>query len=321
MSKKNKQLTNVLFEPYWNILKNNLYSIINESDYYLNIFNFIVNYEYNTLLYGIYGFPTDLFIDEIIKKKFNIKYIYRNNCIWNKNIVYNENQYFFEIDLLNPSMPKDFNFISDFVLHIIKNKNIDKNKHFIIIKHIDMLSNDFFVLRILLEKFSSNAYFLCTTHKLSKIENPIKSRFTIFRMPLFTHETILHIFKKYLNISLNKYLIKYKTRDIIKSIFIAEVERQEPDIITEEFCNFNLPILYTSINNKLDLSSIRTLSYKCFQYNINISQITLDLLKIIKNKDKHNLVKISSDLDYYLNITNKGREPIYIETLLCNALL
>lgn len=310
-------------ESYWSLLKNNFKDIINRSLYYKDLFSFICNFENNILLYGNYGYPTDLFIEEVIKNKFNISTIYRTECVWNKNVIYNENQNFFEIDLINPNMPKDFSFLSELILHIIKSKSIINVKHFIIIKHIDILVEQFFTFRILLERFTDNAYFLCTTHSISKIEMPIKSRFTCIRMPLFHHNEIANIFENYLHIKLNKYLIDKKTRNIIHAIFIAEVERNEPHLITNEFCNYNFPPIYDFLktfnkkNNNLE--SIRQFSYKCCQYNISILDLSLDILKHVKNKKE--LLEIASNIEHTLILTNKGREPIYIESLLCQMLL
>ena len=318
-----KVIYNQSYESYWSILKSNFKNILNNVDYYYKIFDFIHHFDNNVLLYGCHGFPIDLFIEEIIKIKFKISTIYRTECTWNKNVIYNENQNFFEIDLLNPNMPKDFSFLSELILHIIKSKSIINVKHFIIIKHIDILADQFFTFRILLERFTDNAYFLCTTHKISKIEMPIKSRFTSIRIPLFEHNEIINIFYKYLNIKLNKYLIEKKSRDIIKAIFIAEVERNEPNLITNEFCNYYFPPTYeflTTFNKKKNnLEAIRHFSYKCCQYNINILELTMDLSKHIKNKKE--LITIASNIEHTLVITNKGREPIYIESLLCQVLL
>jgi hypothetical protein len=306
---------------YWSIFKNNFLKIIESGDfeYYNNMLKTISNYDINILLYSTFGFPLELFIDEIIKKKFDIKVIYRNEHIWEKNIIYNENQYFLEIDLMNPNMNKDFNNINKFILYIIKSKNIvNNNKHFIIIKNIDFLDNYFYAFRILLERYSSNVYFLCSTYKISKIESPIKSRFILFRFPLFTQQEIKKICSN-LNIPLNHYLIDNKTRNIINAIFIAEVERNEPHLINYQFCNYNFPPLFDFINeNDYTIENIRNLSYKCCQYNINISQITLDLLKMKSKKNKLELISNAANIDHILTKTNKGREPIHIEALLAD---
>lgn len=316
-------MTDVL---YWSILKKNFKKIIEDNDYYLKMFNFIKNYNNNMLLYGPHGFPTDIFIEEIIKEKFNIKTIYRTECIWNKHIYYNENQHFFEIDLMNPNMPKDYSFLSELILHIIKSKNIINTKHFIIIKHIDLMYEHFFTLRILLERFTDNAFFLCTTHKISKIEFPIKSRFTCFRMPLLEHNEIANIFEKYFKIPLSKLYIDKDSRDLIKLIFLAEIERNEPELISHEYCNYNFPPIYEFIKNfdkkKNNLDSIRLFSYKCCQYNISLPQITVDILRHYKkSKDRIEIIKIACEIEHSFILTNKGREPIYIENLLCQLLL
>ena len=305
---------------YWSIFKNNFKNILESDEYYNKLLNLSYHLNINILLYSTYGFPLDLFVEEIIKKKFNIKTIYKNECTWNKNIIYIENQHFLEIDLLNPNMNSDFSILNDFLLHIIKSKNIINNKHFIIIKIIDKLDNYFFAFRILLERFSSNVYFLCTTYKIAKIEGPIKSRFTSFRIPLFKHEDIHKIFKE-INIPLNHFLIENKTRNIINALFIAEVEKNEPELITYQFCNYNFPPLFDFIEKKdYSIENIHKLSYKCCQYNISISQLTIDLLKKNK-KNKEELIKQACIIDNLLIKTNKGREPIYLEALLSQYFL
>lgn len=310
----------------WSIFKCNFKEIIESNDYYSMLLYFLQKTSSNILLYGHYGFPTDLYIDEIIKIKFDIQSIYKQECVWNKDVHYIYNQHFLEIDLMNPLLTKNITSISNFLINIIKNKHINNQKHLIIIKHIDVLTlNDYNSFRIILEKYSSNASFICTTHKLDKIDFPIKSRFTLIRMPLLTHKEIIHIFSKYLEIKLNKHLIAIKTRDIIRAIFIAEVETIDQDVVTKEFCTMNFPPVYEFLksfnNKKYNIESIKQFSYKCFQYNISIAQLTRDILTIFPEKKKYHLLKCASDIDHRLNLTNKGREPIYIESFLCSILL
>lgn len=312
----------------WELFKENFLEIIKSNDYYYENYLFISKCYNNILLYGAYGFPTDLFIDEIIKKKFNIENIYKEECLWDKKFIYIHNQFFIEIDLMNPSIPKDFSFLTKFISQIITNKNINSNKHFIIIKHIDILNFEYqIIFRILLEKYHNNAYFLCTTHRLSKIDSPIKSRFFLIRVPLLSNNEIINIFNNILKKPLNKMLIK-NNNNIIKTIFISEVEEQQPLLVTEDFCKLNFPPISDFIKNfkknKKGLEDIRNFSYKCFQYNISIKELIIDILKInfIKlDKNKFEIIKYATDLDHTLNITNKSREPIYIESLLCFILL
>ena len=128
---------------YYNLVKKNFKDIIYDIEEYLRIFKFIKNYDNNILLYSVYGFPLDFFIDEILKEKFKLNNLIKTEVIWEKSVTYLENQYFFEIDLMNPSIPKDFSFLTKFIIHILKNKTISANKHLIIIKHIDILREYF----------------------------------------------------------------------------------------------------------------------------------------------------------------------------------
>jgi len=303
----------------WNIFKNNFRNIINDIEEYNKIFINHIKYDFNLLLYSHIGFPLDLFIDELIKSKFNLININRKELLWNKNIIYNENQYFIEIDLNNPNITNDFTFLTEMILFIIKNKPVTGNKHLIILKNIDKLDEYAFAFRIILEKFYNNVYFICTTHKISKIESPIKSRFSLIRLRLFTNEEITLIFNKYLNSE----QVICNNRNIIFCIFLSQVKINEPHLITTEFCNFNYPLIQNFLETKYDLYDIRQLSYKLSQYNLSIMDITNDFIKIYKNNNMKliELINIAANIDYILTISNKGREPIYIENLLCQILI
>jgi len=265
----------------------------------------------------------ELFINELIKSKFNLININKKELLWNKNIIYNENQYFIEIDLNNPNITSDFSFLTDMILFIIKNKPIfNSNKHLIILKNIDHFNEFSYAFRIILERFNNNVYFICTTNKISKIENAIKSRFFCIRIRLFTIDEIKFIFQKYLklNLKMNSNEEIEISRNIIFNIFLQQIKINEPLLLTEEFYNYNYPPIVKFYNSKYDLNDIRQLSYKLSQYNLKIVDITLDLLKLNNNKSLE-IIKIASEIDYLLSISNKGREPIYIENFLCQILL
>jgi hypothetical protein len=85
----------------WNKFQMVFGEIINDIQEYKQILDYSIVFNKNLLFYSYIGFPFDLFIDEIIKRKFNITQIYRKELLWNKTIIYNENQYFLEIDLDN----------------------------------------------------------------------------------------------------------------------------------------------------------------------------------------------------------------------------
>jgi hypothetical protein len=336
----------------WNFIRQNFTTIMHSNPKYKTILDHITlcDNTNNILLYCTLGFPLDLFVDEVIKHLFDIEAIQKSQFVWNKSVSYLENQHFIEINLLDPETPKDLQCISDFILHIVKAKSITQRKHLIIIKHIENLKSNFFEFRILLERYSQNATFLCTTHAISHIETPIKSRFSIFRVPLFTHQEVLDIFSTYLRKPLNQHLSNIQTRNIVKAIYIADLEQvpEAAGTLTKEFCTYNYPPLYElvkSYSKKKDmLEEIRSISYKCCQYNVSIINLVEDFIKIIDdpcldfvNKKyskipkkkipetklalKKEVIDTGSSIDNMLCQTNKGREPIYIEYFLCKVLL
>jgi hypothetical protein len=142
---------------------------------------------------------------------------------------------------------------------------------------------------------------------------------------------------------MNDDLVETKPRNIIKAIFISEIERHptSSEILTKEFVELNFPpfveFIKTFNKNKNNLEDIRGLSYKCCQFNISILQIVQDFLRLVdfggyylnirdtdadaKNKLKCKIIKIGTEIDYLLSQTNKCKEPLYIENLLCQLLV
>jgi len=336
-----------MIKSAWEKLQEKFPEIIRNNKKYNDIVKNILLSPNNLLLYCAYGFPIDLIIDAILIEKFKKINFYRTAHIWDKSIYYNENQYFIEIDLMNPDNIKNIDKLTKFLLHIVNTKNISLDKHLIILKHIDLLYRHYYEFRILLERFSNNITFISTTHHISKIETPIRSRYSLFRIPLFTFAEINDIYINYLDMSVNEYLALNETRDIVKCIFITDNESlPNQELITKTFVNYNYPPFVDFIKtfNAKNIDDIRNLSYKCCQYNISISKIIHDFIKLVdeegeyllkikypkiakknhtlyKNNLKKEIISIGADIDYMLSQTNKCKEPIYIEKLLCQLLI
>jgi hypothetical protein len=326
----------------WDTLEEVFPDIIRDNETYRLILDSILLSPNNKLLYTPFGFPIDTFLNIVLARVLNItEHFNKTEHMWEKSIIYIENQYYIEIDLMNPENIKNIEKITPFLLHIISSKNVKMKKHVIVIKHIDLLSSLFCEFRIILEKFSHNVVFICTTHYITKIEPPVKSRFSRFRIPLFTFTEIQTIFTDYLHISMNDYLFETKPRNIIKALFLSEIERHptSDELLTKEFVELNFPPFVEFIRgfnkNKNNLEDIRGLSYKCCQFNISILQIIQDFILLVdfenyylnikdcrdKNKLKCDIIQIGAELDYMLSQTNKCKEPLYIENLLCQLLL
>ena len=345
-----------MIENNWDKLEEVFPYIIDNNKRYKIILKNILLSSNNKLLYTPIGFPIDSFLNTLLIQIFNIKLPFnKTEHIWEKSIIYIENQHYIDIDLMNPENIKNIEKITSFLLHIISSKNVKMKKHYIVIKHVDLLSSLFCDFRIILEKYSHNVIFICTTHYITRLEPPIRSRFSTFRIPLFNFEEIQNIFSNYLNISMNDYLFEIKPRNIVKALFISEIERHpsSSEILTKEFVEYNFPPFVEFIKeydkNKNNLDDIRGLSYKCCQYNISILQIIQDFIRLvdlgtyyiniksksseeniseldnniddIKKNLKCEIIKIGTDIDYLLSQTNKCKEPLYIENLLCQLLL
>jgi len=340
-----------MIKTNWDKLEEVFPNIINNNKKYKIILENILLSSNNKLLYAPIGFPIDIYLNTLLKRIFNITYTFnKTEHIWEKNITYIENQYYIEIDIMNPENIKNIEKITSFLLHVISSKNVKMKKHYIVIKHIDLLSALFYDFRIILEKYLHNVVFICTTHFITKLDLPIKSRFSTFRIPLFTFDEIQDIFSNYLNISMNDYLLEIKTRNIIKALFISEIERHpsSADILTKDFVEFNFPPFVDFIKNynknKNNLYDIRSISYKCCQFNVSILQIIQDFIRLvdygtyylnirysytydidnietIKNKLKFEIIKTGLDIENLLTQTNKCKEPLYIENLLCQLLI
>jgi hypothetical protein len=326
----------------WDKLEDVFPEIIRDHERYEMILKKIQLSPNNKLLFTPTGFPIDLYLNLVLLRILNIDAPFNNTeHIWEKSIIYVENQHYIEIDLMNPENIKNIEKITPFLLHIISSKNVKMKKHVIVIKHIDLISTLFCEFRIILEKFSHNVVFISTTHYITRIDAPIKSRFSQFRIPLFTFEEIQTIYRNNLGISMNDYLVETKPRNIIKALFLSEIERHpaSAELLTKEFVELNFPPFVEFIRafnkNKNNLEDIRGLSYKCCQFNISILQIVQDFVRLVdfdyinirdchdkdKNKLKCDIIKIGTEIDYLLSQTNKCKEPLYIENLLCQLLL
>ena len=214
-----------MIQNNWDKLEEVFPYIIDNNKRYKIILKNILLSSNNKLLYSPIGFPIDSFLNTLLIQIFNIKPPFnKTEHIWEKSIIYIENQHYIDIDLMNPENIKNIEKITSFLLHIISSKNVKMKKHYIVIKHVDLLSSLFCDFRIILEKYSHNVIFICTTHYITRLEPPIRSRFSTFRIPLFTFEEIQNIFSNYLNISMNDYLFETKPRNIVKALFISEID-------------------------------------------------------------------------------------------------
>lgn len=302
----------------------------------------------NILMYGVYGFPLDMLWKEALLRRFNIEKFLPISCIWGKDIQYMETPYYIHIDLENPCMPRDIEVLQDFLKSVITSKNIISERHIIILENIDSFVNkntNMNAFRVLLERFSKNVWFICTTYRIGKMESPLKSRFYCIRVPLST-EAEIHSILNYIdgNDNKNKEEDENNKKEKIKKIKKRKKKEKDEDedgMIQEDkkdtesiqimtrniflaftmpkytdekmywLSSLSFPPLYDYItNNELpSIESIRTIIYRAFQCGISISELTKDIIEIcIQRGDKENDIHhITAEFSKYEHMASQSK--------------
>ena len=87
----------------------------------------------------------------------------KNQCIWQKELVYFETPYFLEVDFCHVGQPKDTATIINFLKEIITHSSLTCEKRIIILYNIHVIcnKNKSYPFRVLLERFSNNNIFIC----------------------------------------------------------------------------------------------------------------------------------------------------------------
>lgn len=152
----------------------------------------------NVLLHGACGFPFFPFWQRLIYtphgRSLPAVHLVRQ-AVWaggrqTSLLPYYETDLYIHIELRHPNMPKDVSVIIDFLKHILPSRCIHFDKHIVVLQDIDVLCRKeggaTAVLKILLERFAHNVWFVCTTNRIDALEGPIQSRFLCVRLPLPT---------------------------------------------------------------------------------------------------------------------------------------
>lgn len=273
----------------------------------------------NILLYGSKGFPMNLIWESVFIEMFGSNY-YKNLLTWHNKLNYIETPYFFEIDMDDPNNTKELDVISVFLKEIIQHKCVHSNRHIIIINNIDRLCarRSSYSFRVLLERYSANAIFICTTTHYGSIESPLISRCINIRVPLPTNTEIQNIMTS-LELSYHPLLTSNNCRDIYFALYIHWLILHMPEIITEEFCNYHTLGIVDLLKNKKKntIEDIRSFVSKISVHDPSIREITIDILNTItNNKKKHEFLTKAAEIENMFATTEGHRKPLYIELLL-----
>ncbi len=296
---------------YWNLFYENFETILSLLPYHKyaseSIFFGDFNSIPNSLLYGPKGFPFETIIEHSISKLFSCDFpIQKRYPVWNESLPYIETNYYFCIDTEHPEFPKDIQTLTDFIKHIVKTKCIYLDRHIIVLKNIDTIANKntCFIFRVLLERFSQNAFFICTTHQYQMIEKPLISRMQCYRIPLPTIQQINNVLQ------------------IVKPGFNQEINIRNLAFILFHLDNLpetvlQYPPLIDTLQNSLTPTEIRLLAYKVFQYKISLSELITDCMFFIKDDiQKIKWIEETSKIELCSKNTDPNKICFYIELIL-----
>lgn len=308
---KNKNICKTMSYKYWNLFYQNFEKILSILPYHKytceSIFYGDFNTISNSLLYGPKGFPFETLIEYSISKLFSCDFpIQKRYPLWNDTLPYIETNYYFCIDTEHPEFPKDIQSLTDFIKHIVQTKCIYLDRHIIVLKNIDAIANKntCFIFRVLLERFSQNAFFICTTHQHQLIERPLLSRMQAYRIPLPTTQQIQDILK-YINPDFNETVT---IRNLAFILFHL-------DNLPKQLLNY--PPLKDTLHQSLTPTEIRQLSYKLFQYKISISELISDCMSYIDdNHQKIKWIEQTSKIELCAKKTDPNKICFFIELIL-----
>jgi len=261
----------------------------------------------NILLSSRKGFPLDLLWGEALKRIYNLSSIpyASNHEKYEDTIPYQQCQYYFELDFEHPDIPKDISKVVDLIKIVSLSSPIFSNRHLWILKNIECLRHSYGLgpFRILLERFSANALFICTTTQPSHLDRSLQSRFTHLRIPLLKESHLKNILLK-LNVS-QELVSKLDTRNI----FLAMCYCCSSEFI--EYSNLNYPKV-TSITT-WTVDAVRTLAH---QYSINgltLADACHDIIQMKIKKNKMDVIEWLAKLEAKCAEGNRIREMWFIE--------
>lgn len=273
----------------------------------------------NCMLAGPLGVDFDPIWMEAIRQRFQISNITRTPCLSTSKLPYNDGLHFIEIDLYHPDMPKDISHIAGLIKEIITTRAIHQDRHILILQNVDEVRKGAVeMFRVLLERFSNNVFFICTTKSASRLDVSLRSRMVFLRIPLPTRETVQEILT-YL-VSLCKGWEPY--RSLIPDVSCSEIERS---ILTLEYAAAKRIIITTALSyppivnlsKSMSIDDIRDMVTKIVELDIPFASIAHDIL--ITFPQTRPLIPLIADLEHRAAANSCAKEPFFIEFLLMKA--
>lgn len=284
--------------------------------------------EMNLLFYGYDVTLCKYYVNRILcEKDQSIKWAEHTINVLGVDIIYFTGQNFIELKL-KTHLSKERSALVEFIKNITSTRTPSNKKHIIILNNIDALNFQLqYKLRRTLEKASINASFIGICNSLSKIIEPLQSRFTLVRVPILSNNEKNHIsatIKTQMNsdkdtTDLLKYLKNIEIFQDIISINLSFFFAKDDTDFTKncksfKFVDNEAKVLFTSFtknkNIQDSIQEIRQFIYTIIHYNIDHKltiKAMITCISKIKAYTKHifKIIHIMKDFDISLISINQ----------------
>jgi hypothetical protein len=274
----------------------------------------------NLLLYSTIGFPLDFLWEIALIERFGL--FNKTRCIWKKDVTYYETPYFFEIDLLYPHQTNNIEVFSEFIKDIIAHPCIHSSRHIIVLRSLEVFCDKrkSTALRVLLERYSKNVFFICTTYKICKMELPLLSRFLCIRTRIFTSEELETCFT-ILGRTYHPLITTCNSNNFYFALYISWLAENHPYEVTERLCSYQIPFFYDFLKENLtpSMDDIRKITQKISIHEGTFNMLVHDLLLFFNNSNddiKMLITSYAAEIDSMCSTTESFRKPLYIEYFL-----
>lgn len=276
----------------------------------------------NVLLFGSReGLPHTLLWDAMVHRKFGA--FHRNTCVWNKLWTYHETPFFFDIDLAHPNQPKDITSLSEFLKEIVVHTCMHASRHVFFLRNVDHVCarSGASMLRVMLERYSGTAWFVCSTYKVGALEPPVRSRFFMLRIPHPSYKDIERIFEQ-MGKHVPEVCTKHQVRNLSLAMFLSSVESAQDKLphSFEDLCLFYCPFLIEAIRERKTIPSVedvRALTQKLVVHGYTFAEIASDLVRA--SCVKPDFITFAAQVDHMCSLTERYRKSLFIEWLLSAA--
>jgi hypothetical protein len=262
---------------------------------------------------------------------------YRENIITidTIDVVYYTSKYSVKISF-NKQTNKEKNASIAFLKQTTSIKNAYYEKHIIYLSGLDKLNTNMqYRLRRIIEKTSAYCVYISTTNNISKITNPIRSRFLCMRVPALSQKHLItlgsHIYEEYALLrgnnnclgdvtikAIDKELINHIKKNVVylQDLFMSLITYSlNPDEVDKNYKTYNFfqnelnhlfKYMQKTTLNTFDLvEMMRSVIYKINHYNPPVNQIACIIMDTFTNNVKkassdqiHALVDIISNFDH-----------------------